>query len=285
MVQIIRRAFWILLFLTGSQYSYGQFTDGGIMLGGAIYEGDLSPIKYGDKLQMIRPAGGIFFRQNFNKNISLRLSVQVAKIMGDDKIEGRTRNLSFQSNLMEVAAVVEYQLLGFDPVAGDRFSPYLFAGAGYFHYNPETEFDGRLIELQPLGTEGQRLPSNPGQDFYKLGQFSVPVGGGIKYALSSSITLGLEFGARRTFTDYLDDVSGTYASYRELAEQRSPLAAMLADRTPELTGSDPVDRGGDLRGNPDQKDWYFIGNLTISYNFFDLFSNVGNGRRLGCPGI
>ena len=285
MVQMIRRVFWIILLLFSSQLSYGQFSDGGIMLGGAVYEGDLSPTSYGDKFQMIRPAGGIFFRQNFNRKIALRLSAQMARIMGDDKIEGRARNLSFQSNIMEFAAVLEYQLLGFDPVAGERFSPYLFAGAAYFHFNPETEFDDRLIELQPLGTEGQRLPSNPGQDFYKLNQLSVPMGGGIKYSLSSSFTIGLEFGARRTFTDYLDDVSGSYASYRELAEQRSPLAAQIADRTPELTGGDPIDRRGDTRGNPSQKDWYFIGNLTISYNFFDLFSNGGGGRRLGCPGI
>ena len=81
-----------------------------------------------------------------------------------------------------------------------------------------------------------------------------------------------------TFTDYLDDVSGAYASYRDLAQNRGTLAANIADRAPEISGGDPIERNGAMRGNPKQNDWYFVGNLTISYHFYDLFSRGG-----GCP--
>ena len=128
-----------------------------------------------------------------------------------------------------------------------------------------------------LGTEGQGLDGY-NKEFYNLNIISIPFGAGVKYALNPSITLALEFGPRKTFTDYLDDVSDTYASYRDLAQARGTLAANLADRAQEITGGEPEERRGAARGNPKFKDWYFIGNFTISYHFYDLLSGKG-----GCP--
>jgi len=254
-----------------------QYLEGGLIIGGSAYEGDLAPSEVLNKIKNIRPSAGAFVRQNINKNWAGRISFQYGTLTAADLEERDYRNLSFTSVITELAATVEYSFPGYDPAAYLRLSPYVFAGLGYFHFNPKTEFQGELIELRNLGTEGQGLDGN--KDFYNQDQISLILGGGIKYALSPSFTLALEFGARRSTTDYIDDVSGTYASYRELAESRGTLVANIADRAWQLTGADPIDRGGEARGNPNQKDWYFFGNLTISYHFYDLIG----GKGTGCP--
>ena len=106
------------------------------------------------------------------------------------------------------------------------------------------------------------------------------MGAGLKYALNDAWNIGVEFGVRMTFTDYLDDISTTYVGDAELLEARGELVAALANRSGEIRNA------GDPRGNPDNKDWYFIGGLTVSYNFLDN-GLVGlrrkSGKNSGCP--
>lgn len=247
------------------------------MVGGSVYEGDLSPNGLFDKFSFVRPAFGVFGRQNFNEHWAGRLSFQYGHIAGADGDNRRDRNLNFTSSFGELSAIVEYNYPGYDPAGFRKFSPYIYAGIAYMYYNPKTVYQGRTVFLQPLGTEGQGLDGYD-KDFYNLNIISIPFGGGLKYALNSSITIAVEFGPRITFTDYLDDVSSTYASYRDLAQARGTLAANVADRAQEVSGLEPEERRGDLRGNPKLNDWYFIGNFTISYHFYDLLSGKG-----GCP--
>ena len=137
-----------------------------------------------------------------------------------------------------------------------------------------------MVDLQPLGTEGQGLAEYPDREFYNLTQFSIPLGAGVKYALTDQINLGFEIGIRKTFTDYIDDVSLTYADEVILAENRGAQTVALANRT----GS-PVN-GGQSRGSSDN-DWYLISGVTISYNFIDngLVGGRKRGKRRkdGCP--
>ncbi len=256
-----------------------QYFEGGVMLGGSAYEGDLAPSELLEKFKNIRPSFGVFVRQNVNKNWAGRVSFQYGTLVGADLEERAYRNLSFSSVITELSATVEYSWPGYDPAAFLRLSPYAFAGLGYFHFNPKTEFQGQEVELRNLGTEGQGLDGYG--DFYSQDQIAFILGAGLKYAPTPSVTIALEFGGRRTTTDYLDDVSGNYASYRDLAQARGTFVANLADRAWQLNGGEPsdVDRGGMQRGNPAQKDWYFIGNLTISYHFYDLIG----GKGTGCP--
>ena len=124
------------------------------------------------------------------------------------------------------------------------------------------------------------------EDEYSLSAISIPFGIGVKYALSDKINLGLEMGARRTFTDFLDDVSGTYVSYPELLAGNGELAAALGNRTGELMESnEPVivptgTQRGDLKG----QDWYFILGVTVSYNFLDNGLMGSRGRSRGKSG-
>ncbi len=276
MVRVVQRICLVFLLFSCCSLLRAQYLDGGIIVGGTVYEGDLSPRAFSDKWQHISMAGGIFVRQNFNRYWAARLSYEYGNFAAADGPERSYRNLSFQSSISEIAATVEFSFPGYDPTAYKRFSPYAFVGIAYMHFNPKTEYQGQLVELAPLGTEGQGLDGY--DDFYSLDELTIPFGGGIKYALTPTITIGAEFGPRITFTDYIDDVSGDYASYRDLAENRGTFVANIADRAYEVNGGEPVDRGGDPRGSPKFKDYYFFGNITISYHFYDLF-----GKSAVCP--
>ena len=120
--------------------------------------------------------------------------------------------------------------------------------------------DGEWVELQPLGTEGQGLPSYPGP--YNRMQFNIPFGAGIK-VINRKVTVGFEAGARFLLTDYLDDVSSTVVNHREIFEGNSPLAARLSN--PKLGGDEGIDLS--YRRGSDRRDWYYMMNITLSYNF------------------
>ncbi len=112
------------------------------------------------------------------------------------------------------------------------------------------------------------------------------MGAGVKVAVGERLNIGLEAGVRKTFTDYLDDISTDYVNYGQLVRGNGDLAAALGNRTGEYLGTDPVDvPTGTQRGNPNADDWYFIGGVTVSYNIYG--NNSGLGRRgkdnLGCP--
>ena len=105
---------FILLFF-GSVSVNAQYFEGGLMGGGSLYEGDLSPHGFGNKLKLLRPAYGVFARQNFNPNVAVRLSFQYGSIQAADGEARRNRNLNFNSTFGELAAIVEYTYPGLDP--------------------------------------------------------------------------------------------------------------------------------------------------------------------------
>ncbi len=257
----------------------------GVMVGVSNYQGDLGAETISASFKQTHAAYGGFLRYNFNNYITAKLNVYSGTISGEDSNAGnetrRQRNLSFRNNLLEVGLTGEFNILGYQPFNLERvFSPYVFAGIAMVRHNPKAFIDGNWVELQPLGTEGQGLSSEPDREFYKLTQFSVPFGIGAKYAINDKWNLGLEFGVRRTFTDYLDDVSTTYTDKEQLLAARGELAVALSDRATEPRAA------GVNRGNDGNDDWYFMGGVTISYNFADngLVGSRGRSRKKsGCP--
>ncbi|GJM35518.1 MAG: hypothetical protein DHS20C18_45190 [Saprospiraceae bacterium] len=268
----------------------------GILLGASTYDGDLSPENSAFDIDQYRPAFAFFYRYNANRFLGIKASFAYGEITADDahsNIEAKQqRNLNFHSNILELGLTGELNLLGFAPGrAGSRFSPYLFGGVSFFRFNPRTEYQGQTVDLQPLGTEGQGIDGF--DDPYSLTQIAIPFGGGIKYAITDRINIGLEVGFRKTFTDYLDDVSGVYVDYNTLSTNNGKLAADLSNRTGEFFGTEPVDvPGGTPRGNPNKDDWFFIGGFTLSYTIFSQSQNglsghggkyKGQGKGFGCP--
>lgn len=263
-----------------------QHLEAGILVGMSNYLGDLSNNSGNVYLKETKPAFGALVKYNFNDLFAARLGVNYSWVAGRDANVSndefvRQRNLSFRSSVLEFALIGEINIPGYQPYALSRpFSPYLFVGIAAAKFNPKTRYEGNWVELQPLGTEGQGLPQYPERDEYALTTLAIPFGIGVKYALTDQINLGLELGARRTFTDYLDDVSSSYVSYPELLAGNGALAAALGNRTGELTGGEPVIvETGTQRGDSTGQDWYFILGATVTYNFLD--NGLMGGRKRG----
>ncbi len=272
-------AFLFLLILPS--FMSAQF-EAGVMVGISNYAGDLAPKNVWGSLGETQAAYGGFVRYNFSTHIAAKLGVNYGTISADDAnaaLESQQqRNLSFKSGILEVGLTGEFNILGYQPYNLERvFSPYIFAGIAWYRHNPKTFYEGEWVELQPLGTEGQGLDQYPDRDFYSLSQFSIPFGGGLKYAINDKWNLGLEGGVRYTFTDYLDDVSLSYVE-RDLLlnapDRNGALAVALADRAAEPRAAG---RGRGASGN----DWYLMIGLTVSYNFADngLVGSRGRGRK------
>jgi len=168
-----------------------------------------------------------------------------------------------------------------------RFTPYVFAGVGGYHFNSYTTYDSLKVYLQPLGTEGQDLPAYPNKKVYALTQFAIPLGIGLKYKISERVQIGVEFCSRFLFTDYLDDVSGTYPDENELFKGRGQLAVNVSYRGDEINPSQPYPSNQN-RGNPKQNDNYYTTSLSLIYVFPEsVFSGSGYGGKRGkavnCP--
>lgn len=255
--------------LTVHSQNKGDNLELGLMLGGTNYIGDMTESRF----QEINPSAGIMLRYNPNHNFSIRGNVFYGSINGDDANLGddslRARNLNFNSPLFEFSGLLEWNIFGFDAM-GTRgtkgFTPYLFAGVGIFKFNPKTELNGEEIELQPLGTEGQGTTPLQGRKKYALTQVSLPFGAGIKFRLARRFVVGLEYGARFTFTDYLDDVSLTYVNPTILEAQYGANSAILSNRSGEDQGPyDIITQKGNRRGDRNTRDWYNWFGVTLSY--------------------
>mgnify|MGYP006172988471 FL=1 len=226
----------------------------------------------------------------------LRGGLHVAKVGAEDRFQSnpanQLRNLSFQTNIIELHAAAEYHFLGMD---NRVFSPYVFGGLGGFYYNPYA-FDqgGNKVFLKPLSTEGQGVAGYPDRQPYSLTQFAVPFGVGVRMVLTDRVDVGLEFGYRKTFTDYIDDVSRSYIDQNALLLARGPKAVEMAFRTPELPthSNDPYPVDLEKRGSPQYKDNYYFLGLTLTYRLTGGDrSGAGSGSRfggkrrsgLGCP--
>ena len=268
----------------------GQHFEAGLLVGGSNYLGELSANSSQIYLKETNIAAGAFAKYNVNDLIALRLGFNYTSVSGADRNSGNVaiidRNLNFQSDIYEVALIGEFNILGYQPYNyTSTFSPYLFGGIAFFQFNPQGDLNGQLFDLQPLGTEGQNLTALPERTPYKLNQFAIPFGLGVKYTLTETLNLGVEVGARKLFTDYLDDVSLTYPGNDAFAAEGATLETIqLSNQGANNLGTNVA---GLARGDNNANDWYFIVGITLSYNFLDNGLNGGRrrskGGKTGCP--
>ena len=222
-------------------------------------------------------------RYKLSNYFALNTHITYGRVTGDDKLTQETfrnyRNLNFTSDIYEFNVNFEgafqqeqighrYRLRKVRGARGYELYTYAFVGAGIFHFDPKTVYQGETLRLQPLGTEGQGLL--PSRKKYSLFQFVIPVGVGFKYTIDNTWGVGLEIGIRKTFTDYIDDVSTTYFDFENYPDA-DPLAAALGDRSnqtqPEIT--EPQQQ----RGDPRDKDSYMFAIFSINYKL-----KSGRGR-------
>lgn len=267
--------------------TYSQRLSINIMPGLMNYSGDLQPS--GLTFNEAMPAIQVGLSYKLTENLYVRADYLAGQVKADDKLNSKRhvgRNLNFRSIILEGSVSLEYD---FFKLSEKKWSPYIFAGVGYFFFNPYThDTAGTKYYLQPYGTEGQGLALYPDRKFYSLYQFNIPAGFGLKYAVSDRVTIGFEVGFRKLFTDYLDDVSTTYPDEVALFNARGPKAVELAFRMGEL---DPTIayKNNYKRGNPGSKDAYYTGLFRFSYNFGSGNGGggglYGNKKTLGCPRV
>jgi hypothetical protein len=139
------------------------------------------------------------------------------------------------------------------------------------------------VYLQPLGTEGQGFYL--GRKKYNLTQFAIPFGGGIKFAFNDNVRIKLEVGLRKLMTDYLDDVSTTFAPQAALLANNGQRAVDFSFRGDELKPGLTYPTANTKRGNPSSKDWYYFSGVTLSIRLVNTDGSSFLGKtRSGCKG-
>jgi hypothetical protein len=229
--------------------------------GVTTYLGDLSNKgQFGDIKPNILVGGEYFVTDRISAGLDLAwFKIGASDATADD--DKKARNLSFNSSCVELAATGNIYLVpqGVRFYQRPKINPYAFFGVGMIYMNPTTTDSlGRKQALQPLMTENVK---------YSKFQFVVPFGFGLKFKLNPFFNLVLEGGYRKTFTDYLDDVSSKrYVKLDDLINQ-SATARELSDRrqgrNAPLNDDQRATKG--RRGNPENKDNYFMFNVKIQY--------------------
>lgn len=268
----------ILLTLMSGSAVLAQFSEVGVLGGMSFYMGDLNPAM---PFKDVRPAGGLFYRYNFNDRFSMRAAAHVGYLVGYDANSSDAaqveRNLSFESWLFDFSVTGEFNFFKYAP--GDMrhwITPFLFGGISVFKFNPRAELNGEMWELQPLGTEGQGTTFYPDRQKYSLFNAAIPFGLGVKVNINKTFSVGLEWGMRYTFTDYLDDVSTTYADIDVVQAERGDIANALSNRvitqdpvTGEfvpLSDQQRLEYRDRQRGNSTTNDWYSFVLISFSMN-------------------
>ncbi|MCB9188019.1 MAG: outer membrane beta-barrel protein [Flavobacteriales bacterium] len=245
----------------------------GILAGGSYYLGDLNPYQHFNHTKF---AGAFLYRDKISRSdrLSYRLQIGFGTVEAFDSESTDparlNRNLSFRSRILEIGPMLEIHFLPYEIGSDKRpFTPYMFLGATYFKMNPMTQYNDSWIELQSLGTEGQGTALSD-RKLYKLNQISIPIGLGFKFNMTERWAIGFEYGIRKTFTDFLDDVSGDYVNPALLAETNGSLSAELADQSLNNEASFANVNGQSIaRGNPNNKDWYVFAGVTLCFRVLE----------------
>lgn len=270
----MKKHFLLIIIFLVSISIFSQRNEYGVFAGGSYYLGELNP---GTQFLLTRPAFGILYRYNFVPRFAYKLNIFYGTVEGADSVSkaNAQRNLSFKSTVIEMSNEIELNFIQYVP--GNKnypFTPYIFTGFTFFYFDPMAKYNGSWYALETLGTEGQGTSEYPGVNKYSRVAFAIPFGIGLKYNLSKMICLGLEWSMRKTFTDYLDDVSGVYADPKILAGENGPIAAALADRS-KSTNGEVKNNTGLQRGNASNNDWYSFAGLIVTFK-------ISNRKQI-CP--
>lgn len=211
--------FLILMF--GSLGVKAQRSEIGFGIGTFNYTGDLVR-SYNFKYS--KPAATVFYRSNLSRVVSFRTALTAGQIGASEKpidAFAAKRDASFDLFLMEASGVMEYHFLNWrEGKRFVRFTPYAFAGLGLFGISGNAEK----------------------KDEYSNIQAAIPFGAGIKYVYTPKWYFSLEFGIRKTFFDYLDNISD----------------------------GNPRNKNNTQYGNPNDNDAYYFLGISITRTFYDI---------------
>jgi hypothetical protein len=265
--------FFCFIIRVGAQQENSYLYQGefGVLGGVSQYFGDLNPDLH---FNTPKAAFGIFFRKQITDYISVRIQGQFAQLGYSDVYNTQNtfdlrRNLSFNTNVWQLGLQGDFNFLRFIPGDGDhRATPYLTFGIGMFSFDPYAYLGGQKYYLREMGTEGQGSSAYPDRQPYNNIAAYIPLGLGYKYNLNPKMNVGIEVVYNFTTTDYLDDVSKTYAginNFPTLPSGAPSIAALLQDRSYE-TGTPSIGIQGRQRGYKNQNDGFLFVELMFSMN-------------------
>ncbi|MCF8369080.1 MAG: DUF6089 family protein [Bacteroidales bacterium] len=232
--------------------------EAGVFGGGTFYMGDINP---STPFMQTNVAYGVLARYNINPRWAGRVNLYQGVITGDDKIAGflPDRSLDFKSGITELAGVMEFHFLPYyNGSLKNYWTPYIFAGAALLYQRPQR--DER--DLRDFGTEGQQLATyiNEVRKEYSYFVLSIPFGVGVKYSFSEKIAATVEWGMRKAYSDYLDDISTTYYIDARNLEPGDPDYNTIVYSDPNLDHDALMQRG-----NSKTNDWYSFAGITLTY--------------------
>jgi hypothetical protein len=239
-----------------------------------------------------------FYRYNVNKIFAVRANLMYGMLKGDDKYtDGKPprydgsgnylapddswfrarRNLNFETHIVEFQAMGEVNLKKYihtdSKGSKERWAPYIAGGLGFFWFNPYTYYNGQKVKLKPLGTEGQNIGyKKPYSNF----QFDLIALVGVKYNITERFSIAIEGVYHQTFSDYIDDVSGSYVYPQDLSKM-STLGQALQNRAND--GRYPDHKFDYVEG---QRDWRPMkaDGVTPNPNFGQVLA-TGVGQQRG----
>ncbi len=260
--------------------------EAGITLGPSNFLGDLggnagrgTPFIKDNNFSMTKLAYGAFLSYHPNHFMAFRVALTRGILEGDDAIIKRkggleearkNRNSNFRSKMTEVLLMAElYPTTYLEYDANDTYKklrPYITMGIGAFRFNPQG-FDAvtnQWVDLRPLRTEGQGFAEYPTRKEYKLTQMNIPLGVGVKYFVNENMNVSFEIIHRKTFTDYIDDVSTNYIDpslfYNYMPLDQAQLAERMANKSiSNMYGT------GDKRGTATNNDSYYTAQFKIGF--------------------
>lgn len=232
--------------------SQAQIIEIGATAGMSYYIGDINPKSHFNQSKL---GLGALVRYYQNMRWAFRFQYSNLNLTSSDAVVGfrPERGLSFTNNINDFALLAEFNF--FDYWTGSNrnyITPYIFAGVSVFTFNPCAE-DG--TELRPLSTEGTE---------YGNVAFSVPFGIGLKYSVFKRVGMILEWRIHKTFTDYIDDVSGNYPEYNN--QDASAYNSVYIDPSGQMKPG--MQRGnGETGGIGYNCDWFSMLSLSVVYKF------------------
>lgn len=216
---------------------------------------------------------GAGFRYRFNRYWATTTMLNLGIVRGDDALSKEpirnARNLSFRSPFVNLAQRIEWIIYANEKVGSrygmkggmkdKNFQLYVFGGIGLAWFNAQAKYQGKWTNLRPLKTEGQGLEGGP-KNYLPI-TATIPAGIGFKFGISKMWSLGIEATYLKTFSDYIDDVSGVYYDPTILNQKLGAASAYLSNPSNTPSAFNPGSQRGDK-----QKDAVFYLNVIATKN-------------------
>lgn len=249
----------------------------GLFLGGANGITDIGrtdfinpmPKSYDQGEPVIPIALGLIYRFNLNPQQSLRLNLDYARFIDNDRLAAEdyryNRGAKYSQSLFEASILFEYNFFPINSEQQRAHSPYIFAGGGVFGYqHPEYTVYHRAID----GTTGPTTATDFETVIEKSNStkfsYTIPFGAGYKYKFNWQWIVAAEIGVRPTSIDDLDMAFAQPEDFTYVIEDGieavDGVSAEILRRNDELI----IER---QLGDHSNNDWYVFTGLTLTYTF------------------